>query len=146
APIRSASAGTESGVKLADSLPAGAAAAGGTFTATGLEGSGPTGARKARSRTGTTLVEVLRDAASDASSILAASTSRPESAPRRVALRARRASRAFARKRRQGAGKLLTARLGESEGTEERRELRLVAAARALLDLEGIPVVLQDHD
>src|SRR2546428_3025961 len=36
------------------------------------------GAGPVRCKTGTTLVDVLRDAASDASSILAASTSRPE--------------------------------------------------------------------
>src|SRR5207244_10874455 len=51
---------------------------GGLNTATGLSGSAPRGAGQVRCKTGSTLVDVLRDAASDASSILAASTSRPE--------------------------------------------------------------------
>ena len=67
-----------SGVNSADSLPAGVAAAGGTFYRDWLWRIRSQGRRQGEIKSGTTLVDVLRDAASDASSILAASTSRPE--------------------------------------------------------------------
>ena len=70
-----------SGVNSADSLPAGVAAAGGTFYRDWLWRIRSQGRRQGEIKTGATLVDVLRDAASDASSILAASTSRPESPP-----------------------------------------------------------------
>jgi hypothetical protein len=67
-----------SGVNSADSLPAGVAAAGGTSYRDWLWRIRSQGRRQGEIKSGTTLVDVLRDAASDASSILAASTSRPE--------------------------------------------------------------------
>src|SRR5205085_3848225 len=78
APARSRSAGAASGVNSADSLPAGVAAVGGTQYRGWSFRIRSQGRREGEIKAGTTLVDVLRDAASDASSILAASTSRPE--------------------------------------------------------------------